>query len=95
MTVKTLSPLRLISGVGVSCGIPDFRSKEGLYASLKGRTEHELDDPQQMLVIYFQLTELSWLKFSTGLIFSISARNLQVCRLAHAAVWLNRLTDTM
>lgn len=34
--------------VGVSCGIPDFRSRDGLYASLKNRGEYDLDDPQQM-----------------------------------------------
>lgn len=34
--------------LGVSCGIPDFRSKDGLYAGLKERTEYDLDDPQQM-----------------------------------------------
>jgi NAD-dependent SIR2 family protein deacetylase len=33
---------------GVSCGIPDFRSRDGLYASLKDRGEYDLDDPQQM-----------------------------------------------
>jgi hypothetical protein len=37
---------------GVSCGIPDFRSRDGLYASLKERGEWELDDPQQMCVRY-------------------------------------------
>lgn len=36
--------------LGVSCGIPDFRSRDGLYASLKKRSEYELDDPQQMYV---------------------------------------------
>lgn len=33
---------------GVSCGIPDFRSRDGLYASLKDHGEYDLDDPQQM-----------------------------------------------
>ena len=33
---------------GVSCGIPDFRSKHGLYASLQDSGEYDLDDPQQM-----------------------------------------------
>jgi NAD-dependent histone deacetylase SIR2 len=36
------------AGVSVSCGIPDFRSRDGLYASLKQRSEYDLDDPQQM-----------------------------------------------
>lgn len=34
--------------LGVSCGIPDFRSRDGLYASLKARGDYDLDDPQQM-----------------------------------------------
>ena len=33
---------------GVSCGIPDFRSKDGIYASLKANGAYDLDDPQQM-----------------------------------------------
>jgi NAD-dependent SIR2 family protein deacetylase len=36
---------------GVSCGIPDFRSQNGIYASLKEKGEYELDDPQQMYVL--------------------------------------------
>ncbi|KAJ7898400.1 DHS-like NAD/FAD-binding domain-containing protein [Mycena leptocephala] len=43
------------AGVSVSCGIPDFRSRDGLYASLKQRSEYDLDDPQQMFDInYFR-----------------------------------------
>ena len=34
--------------LGVSCGIPDFRSSTGLYANLKERGEYDLDDPQEM-----------------------------------------------
>ena len=33
---------------GVSCGIPDFRSRNGIYALLQQRPEYDLDDPQQM-----------------------------------------------
>jgi len=33
---------------GVSCGIPDFRSKDGIYATLKANGAYDLDDPQQM-----------------------------------------------
>lgn len=43
------------AGISVSCGIPDFRSKDGLYAALKERGEYDLDDPQQMFDInYFR-----------------------------------------
>ncbi|KAL0955144.1 hypothetical protein HGRIS_004058 [Hohenbuehelia grisea] len=43
------------AGISVSCGIPDFRSKDGLYASLKGRGDYDLDDPQQMFdITYFR-----------------------------------------
>ncbi|KAJ7836947.1 DHS-like NAD/FAD-binding domain-containing protein [Mycena leptocephala] len=38
------------AGVSVSCGIPDFRSRDGLYASLKQRSEYDLDDPQQIQI---------------------------------------------
>ncbi|PPQ94448.1 hypothetical protein CVT25_002539 [Psilocybe cyanescens] len=41
------------AGISVSCGIPDFRSRDGLYASLKGKGEYELDDPQQMFDIQY------------------------------------------
>lgn len=37
------------AGISVSCGIPDFRSRKGLYATLKDKGEYDLDDPQQML----------------------------------------------
>ncbi|KAJ7668328.1 DHS-like NAD/FAD-binding domain-containing protein [Mycena rosella] len=43
------------AGISVSCGIPDFRSRDGLYASLKERGDYDLDDPQQMFDInYFR-----------------------------------------
>ncbi|KAG6861268.1 hypothetical protein C0995_002076 [Termitomyces sp. Mi166 len=43
------------AGISVSCGIPDFRSRDGLYASLKNRGQYDLDDPQQMFDInYFR-----------------------------------------
>ncbi|KAF7983747.1 hypothetical protein HWV62_19721 [Athelia sp. TMB] len=43
------------AGISVSCGIPDFRSRDGLYASLKETGEYDLDDPQQMFDIeYFR-----------------------------------------
>jgi NAD-dependent histone deacetylase SIR2 len=37
----------------VSSGIPDFRSKNGLYQMLKATHEHDLDDPQQMFDLEF------------------------------------------
>ena len=51
---------------GVSCGIPDFRSRDGLYASLKDRNEYDLDDPQQMYVEY--------------LLLGLSSSNVWFCR---------------
>ncbi|GLB43369.1 putative sir2 family protein [Lyophyllum shimeji] len=41
------------AGISVSCGIPDFRSRDGLYATLKDRVEYELNDPQEMFDIDF------------------------------------------
>ena len=38
--------------LGVSCGIPDFRSRDGLYALIKTRGDFDLDDPQQMCESY-------------------------------------------
>lgn len=66
---------------GVSCGIPDFRSRNGLYASLKEKGEYDLDDPQQMYVnLRTDLARVWTLILSIGSIFSISRRILQVCR---------------
>lgn len=36
---------------GTSCGIPDFRSRGGLYAQLASSNHYDLDDPQQMSVV--------------------------------------------
>ncbi|KAG6333569.1 hypothetical protein ID866_5518 [Astraeus odoratus] len=41
------------AGISVSCGIPDFRSRNGLYASLKESGQYDLDDPQQMFDIHY------------------------------------------
>jgi Sir2 family len=44
--------------IGVSCGIPDFRSRDGLYASLKNQGEYDLDDPQQMYEIFRSIPKI-------------------------------------
>ncbi|KAK7687781.1 hypothetical protein QCA50_009000 [Cerrena zonata] len=41
------------AGISVSCGIPDFRSRDGLYATLQRNGEYNLDDPQQMFDIQY------------------------------------------
>ena len=36
------------AGISVSCGIPDFRSKDGIYSILEKESQYELDDPSDM-----------------------------------------------
>ena len=59
---------------GVSCGIPDFRSRDGLYASLKNRGDYDLDDPQQMLGFYSIPETQSYCQLILGLIYNILER---------------------
>ncbi|KAF9266765.1 SIR2-domain-containing protein [Marasmius fiardii PR-910] len=50
--IRNSKRILILTGAGVSCGIPDFRSRNGLYASLG---EYDLDDPQQMFdITYFR-----------------------------------------
>ncbi|KAF9965828.1 NAD-dependent histone deacetylase sir2, partial [Mortierella alpina] len=50
--LKTSKRIMVLTGAGVSvsCGIPDFRSEDGIYSRL---SEFELDDPQQMFDLEF------------------------------------------
>ncbi|KAI0311361.1 DHS-like NAD/FAD-binding domain-containing protein [Amylostereum chailletii] len=55
--IRTSKRILVLTGAGisVSCGIPDFRSHDGLYAQLKEAGEYDLDDPQEMFDInYFR-----------------------------------------
>ncbi|KAI0642104.1 DHS-like NAD/FAD-binding domain-containing protein [Trametes meyenii] len=53
--IQTARRILILTGAGisVSCGIPDFRSRNGLYASLQENGEYDLDDPQQMFDIQY------------------------------------------
>lgn len=53
--LRTSRNIIVLSGAGIStsCGIPDFRSANGLYAQLQEEGEYDLDDPQQMFDIHY------------------------------------------
>lgn len=51
--IRNSNNILVLSGAGVStsCGIPDFRSADGIYANLR-RTRPDLTDPQEMFDIH-------------------------------------------
>jgi NAD-dependent histone deacetylase SIR2 len=53
--LRNATNIIVLSGAGIStsCGIPDFRSANGLYAQLQAEGQYELDDPQQMFDIHY------------------------------------------
>jgi len=52
------------AGVSVSCGIPDFRSRDGIYARLS-KDFPDLPDPQSMFDIhYFRWDQRPFFKFA-------------------------------
>lgn len=59
--LSTRKRIMILSGAGisVSCGIPDFRSKDGIYAILQSEGQYELDDPQDMFDKTFFLSNPS------------------------------------
>ncbi|KAG8812690.1 NAD-dependent histone deacetylase sir2 [Serendipita sp. 399] len=56
--VMVLTGKWLRAGISVSCGVPDFRSPDGIYATLKAEGKYDLDDPQD-IQLWPQLTEPS------------------------------------
>ncbi|KAJ8323237.1 NAD-dependent histone deacetylase sir2, variant 2 [Batrachochytrium dendrobatidis] len=62
--IKDAQNIIVLTGAGcsVSCGIPDFRSKNGIYSRLD---EFELEDPQQMFDIkYFRIRPETFYSFA-------------------------------
>ncbi|KAJ9477763.1 NAD-dependent histone deacetylase SIR2 [Pseudozyma hubeiensis] len=59
--ISTRNKIMILSGAGisVSCGIPDFRSHDGIYASLQSEGTYQLDDPQDMFDKSYFLTNPS------------------------------------
>ena len=66
------------AGVSVSCGIPDFRSRNGVYARLS-KDYPDLPDPQSMFDIhYFKKNPCPFFKFAKVNIFKKSQFNFFV-----------------
>ncbi|KAJ8095106.1 NAD-dependent histone deacetylase sir2 [Marasmius tenuissimus] len=65
------------AGISVSCGIPDFRSRDGLYASLG---EYELDDPQQMF-------DITYFRENPSVFYSF-ARHVHSQKFPRNSIWL-------
>lgn len=59
--LSTRKRIMILSGAGisVSCGIPDFRSKDGIYATLQSEGQYQLDDPQDMFDKHYFLSNPS------------------------------------
>ncbi|KZT43246.1 SIR2-domain-containing protein [Sistotremastrum suecicum HHB10207 ss-3] len=53
--IKSSKKIVVLTGAGIStsCGIPDFRSENGLYAELREKNEFDLEDPHQMFDIHY------------------------------------------
>ena len=63
-TLQLISCLLLAMQVSVSCGIPDFRSRDGVYARL-AMEYPDLPDPQAMFDIeYFKKNPRPFFKFA-------------------------------
>lgn len=80
LSVIRIRAIQIVTrSLGVSCGIPDFRSKNGLYAQLQEKGEYDLDDPQQMYVTARVQSGTGILMAYEGLTYTISERSHLVC----------------
>ena len=75
------------SQVSVSCGIPDFRSRDGVYARL-AQEYPDLPDPQAMFDIqYFKRNPKPFFKFAKVLPFCVKLS--QQCHLSATDILIN------